>query len=141
MRAAQWRPATLTPSVKNALRDLAIDGGEEGPGIDPDWGEPDLTPAERVFGWSSFEVLAFVTGNPQRPVNAIPPRASAHCQLRYVVGIDPDDIVPALRRHLEREGFGMVSATPAREGFFAATRLDPEHPWVRWAEASIERTA
>jgi acetylornithine deacetylase/succinyl-diaminopimelate desuccinylase-like protein len=100
-----------------------------------------LTPAERVFGWCSFEVLAFVTGNPQRPVNAIPPRASAHCQLRYVVGIDPDDIVPALRRHLEREGFGMVSVTPAREGFFAATRLDPEHPWVRWAEASIERTA
>ena len=24
-----------------------------------DWGEPGLTPAERVFGWSSFEVLAF----------------------------------------------------------------------------------
>ena len=35
----------------------------------------------------------------------------------------------------------MVSVRPAREGFFAATRLDPEHPWVRWAEASIERTA
>ncbi len=105
-----------------------------------DWGEPGLTPAERVYGWSSFEVLAFVTGNPQRPVNAIPPRASAHCQLRYVVGIDPQDIVPALRRHLEREGFGTVSVTPAREGFFPATRLDPEHPWVRWAERSIERT-
>ena len=134
IRVPEWRPNSLTPSVREALKSLSVEGAE-------DWGEPNLTPAERVFGWCSFEVLAFVTGNPQRPVNAIPPRASAHCQLRYVVGIDPDDIVPALRRHLEREGFGMVSATPAREGFFAATRLDPEHPWVRWAEASIERTA
>jgi acetylornithine deacetylase/succinyl-diaminopimelate desuccinylase-like protein len=136
IRVPEWRPSSLTPSVRKALAALSteIENAE-------DWGEPGLTPAERVFGWCSFEVLAFVTGNPQRPVNAIPPRASAHCQLRYVVGIDPDEIVPALRRHLEREGFGMVSVTPAREGFFAATRLDPEHPWVRWAEASIERTA
>jgi acetylornithine deacetylase/succinyl-diaminopimelate desuccinylase-like protein len=106
-----------------------------------DWGEPGLTPAERVFGWCSFEVLAFVTGNPERPVNAIPPRASAHCQLRYVVGIDPADIVPALERHLAREGFASVVVKQAREGFFPATRLDPDHPWVRWAEASIARTA
>ena len=134
IRVPEWRPNSLTPSVREALKSLSVEGAE-------DWGEPNLTPAERVFGWCSFEVLAFVTGNPQRPVNAIPPRATAHCQLRYVVGIDPDDIVPALRRHLEREGFGMVSVRPAREGFFAATRLDPEHPWVRWAEASIERTA
>ena len=133
IRVPEWRPASLTPSVKEALRNLAVEGAE-------DWGEPGLTPAERVFGWSSFEVLAFVTGNPQRPVNAIPARASAHCQLRYVVGVDPDDIVPALRRHLEREGFGMVKATASREGFFRASRLDPAHPWVRWAEASIERT-
>jgi acetylornithine deacetylase/succinyl-diaminopimelate desuccinylase-like protein len=134
IRVPEWRPTSLTAAVRRALADLEVDGAE-------DWGEPGLTPAERVFGWCSFEVLAFVTGNPQRPVNAIPPRASAHCQLRYVVGIDPEDIVPALRRHLEREGFGTVTVSAAREGFFAATRLDPEHPWVRWAEASIARTA
>ena len=92
IRVPEWRPNSLTPSVREALKSLSVEGAE-------DWGEPNLTPAERVFGWCSFEVLAFVTGNPQRPVNAIPPRASAHCQLRYVVGIDPDDIVPALRRH------------------------------------------
>ena len=129
----EWRPNTLTPTVKHALRDLVVENAE-------DWGEPSLTPAERVFGWSSFEVLAFITGNPQRPVNAIPARASAHCQLRYVVGVDPDDIVPALRRHLERAGFGEVKVTASREGFFRASRLDPSHPWVRWAEASMERT-
>ena len=140
IRIPEWRPDSLTPPVRRALADLVIEGGETGPDIDADWGEPGLTPAERVFGWCSFEVLAFVTGNPDKPVNAIPPRASAHCQLRYVVGVDHNDILPALRRHLEANGFQNVSVTPARDGYFPATRLDPEHPWVRWAVGSIERT-
>ena len=70
------------------LKGVVVDGGEEGPAIEPDWGEPELTPAERVFGWNSFEVLAFTTGTPERPVNAIPGSARAHCQLRYVVGTE-----------------------------------------------------
>jgi len=134
IRVPEWRPNSLTPAVKKALADLAVENAE-------DWGEPDLTPAERVFGWCSFEVLAFVTGNPERPVNAIPPRASAHCQLRYVVGVDAADILPALERHLVRHGFHNVKVKQAREGFFPATRLDPDHPWVRWAEESLARTA
>jgi acetylornithine deacetylase/succinyl-diaminopimelate desuccinylase-like protein len=140
IRVPEWRPNTLTPAVRAAVADLVIDGGEDGPSIDPGWGEPGLTPAERVFGWSSFEVLAFVTGNPDRPVNAIPARASATCQLRYVVGIEPDDILPALRRHLERNALPMVKVEPAREVVMHATRLDPESPWVQWAVGSIERT-
>ncbi len=141
IRVPEWRPNSLTPAVRAALADCAVDGGADAPAIDPDWGEPGLTPAERVFGWSSFEVLAFTCGNPDKPVNAIPPRASAHVQLRYVVGIDAGDIVPALQRHLERQGFGMVKVAAARDGFFAATRLDPEHPWVRWAAQSLRRTS
>ena len=78
IRVPEWRPDTLTPSVRAALADLEIDAGPEGPRIDPDWGEPGLTPAERVFGWCSFEVLAFVTGNPERPVNAIPRARARH---------------------------------------------------------------
>ena len=140
IRVPEWRPNTLTPSVRKALSDLVVDGGAEAPTIDTDWGEPDLSPAERVFGWSSFEVLAFVTGNPERPVNAIPPRASATCQLRFVVGVDPADILPALRRHLDRGGFQCVKIEPAREPVMHATRLDPESPWVKWTVASIERT-
>src|SRR5205085_8198314 len=77
---------------------------------------------------------------PRRTVNAIPARASATCQLRYVVGIDPNDIIPALRRHLDKHGFPMVTVAPAREAIFHATRLDPESPWVKWTAASIERT-
>ena len=140
IRIPEWRPSTLTPSVRAALADLEVSGGDEGPSIDENWGEPGLTPPERVFGWSSFEVLAFVTGNPERPVNAIPARASATCQLRYVVGVEPHDILPALRRHLDRAGFAMVKVEPAREAIFYATRLDPQSPWVKWAAASIERT-
>ena len=137
----EWRPDTLTDSVREALAGLEVDGGADGPQIDADWGEPGLTPAERVFGWSSFEVLAFVCGNPDQPVNAIPPRASCHCQLRYVVGTDPADIVAALQRHLAKSGFPMVKVTAARDGFFAATRLDPRHPWVVWVKKSLEKTS
>ena len=140
IQVPQWRPDSLTPTVRAALAGLQVDGGADGPAVDPQWGEPGLTPAERVFGWCSFEVLAFETGNPARPVNAIPPRARAHCQLRFVVGIDPADILPALRRHLDAAGFAAVRIEPAREGFFPATRLDPAHPWVRWVAASIERS-
>jgi acetylornithine deacetylase/succinyl-diaminopimelate desuccinylase-like protein len=141
IRVPEWRPTTLTPAVRAALADCeVVDAGPDGPTIDADWGEPGLSPAERVFGWSSFEILAFVCGNPDRPVNAIPPRASAHCQLRYVVGVDAADIVPALKRHLAQHGFPMVEVTPARDGLFAATRIDPDHPWVKWTAESIRRT-
>jgi acetylornithine deacetylase/succinyl-diaminopimelate desuccinylase-like protein len=141
IKVPEWRPDTLTDSVREALAGLEVEGGEDAPPIDPDWGEPGLTPAERVFGWSSFEVLAFVCGDPAKPVNAIPPRASCHCQLRYVVGIDPEGIVPALQRHLDAAGFPMVKVAPARDGFFAATRLDPKHPWVVWVKKSLEKTS
>lgn len=108
--------------------------------VDTWWGEPGLTPAERVYGWCSFDVLAFKTGNPEAPVNAIPGRASAHCQIRFVVGPDHTNFLPALRRHLDRHGLGMVQVAPARAGFFKATRLDPEHAYVKFAMASVERT-
>ncbi len=141
IRVPEWRPNSLTPSVRKALAGLQVDGGADGPQIDPDWGEPGLTPAERVFGWCSFEVLAFTCGNPDKPVNAIPPRASCHCQLRFVVGVDHTDIVAALQRHLDEAGFAMVTVTAARDGFFTATRLDPDHPWVRWTADSLQRTS
>src|SRR5262249_61044526 len=122
LRGSEWRPEPLTTSVRMALADCEVDGGADGPAINADWGEPGLTPPERVFGWNSFSVLAMKTGNPERPVNAIPPAATAHCQLRFVVGTDPDDIVPALRRHLAREGFPEGEGTAASAGAFKATR-------------------
>lgn len=141
IRIPEWVPRELPDAVRRALADCQVDGGADGPEIEPWWGEPGLSPAERVFGWCSFEVLAYKTGNPDTPVNAIPPRAWARCQLRFVVGVDPDDLVPALRRHLDRQGFPMVQITLTRENMFRATRIDPDDTWVRWAVDSLERTS
>ncbi|MBM3623108.1 MAG: M20 family metallopeptidase [Alphaproteobacteria bacterium] len=140
IKVPEWRPKTLTNSVRMALAGLEIDGGPDGPQIDRDWGEESLTPPERVFGWNSFEVLAFKTGNPDRVVNAIPPSATAWCQLRFVVGTDPNDILPALRRHLDKHGFQAIEIASMREVLMNATRLDPDSPWAKMAVASIERT-
>jgi len=137
----EWVPGEIPASVRRALADCEVDGGPNGPEIDADWGEPDLTPAERVFGWSSFDVLAMKAGTPESPVNAVPHLAWARCQLRFVVGVDPDRVLPALREHLDRNGFSMVEVSRSRENFFVATRLDPEDPWVEWAMNSISRTS
>ncbi|CAN5208924.1 M20 family metallopeptidase [soil metagenome] len=141
IKVPEWRPQSLTNSVRAALADVSIDAGEGAPRIHEDWGEKSLTPIERVFGWNSFEVLAFKTGNPDRPVNAIPPSAIAYCQLRFVVGTDPHDIIPALRRHLEKHGFSDIEIEQARDVIMNATRLDPDNPWAKFAARSLEGTA
>jgi acetylornithine deacetylase/succinyl-diaminopimelate desuccinylase-like protein len=136
---AGLRPQAIPEAVRAALAD--IEPGEPGgPSIDGDWGEPGLTPAERVFGWNTLEVLAFKTGNPEHPVNAIPPRASAHLQVRFVAGCDHETFVPAIRAHLDARGFAAVRCTPARAETMRATRLSPDHPWVRRVAASVTRT-
>jgi acetylornithine deacetylase/succinyl-diaminopimelate desuccinylase-like protein len=133
------RPPAIPEAVRRAL--AKIEPGEpDGPAIDVDWGEPGLTPAERVFAYNALEVLAFETGNPQQPVNAIPPRATATLQLRFVVGCDPATFIPAIRAHLDAHGFASVSVARDRAEVMHATRLDPDDPWVRWAIASVERT-
>ena len=137
----ELRPASIPDAVREVLAGLEVDGGADGPTVDPDWGHPGLTPAERVFAWNAFEVLAFETGNPAKVVNAIPPRATAWCQIRFTVDTDPETFLPAIRRHLDAAGFGDVSVE-RQEGttIMAATRLSPDHPWAQWARSSIEAT-
>ncbi len=133
-------PERMPNSVRAALAGLDVDPGPDGPEIDAWWGEPGLTAAEKVFGWNSFEVLAMVAGNPDRPVNAVPPRAKAHCQVRFTVDRDPAGFLPALRRFLAARGLGMVRVSEPSHAPMNASRLDPDHPYVRWASASVERT-
>lgn len=140
IRIHEWVPKEVPASVRRVLADCEVDGGPNGPTIDPEWGEPGLTPAEQVFGWCSFDVLAMKSGNPETPVNAVPPSAWARCQLRFVVGVDPNEVLPALRRHLDRHGFTMVEIAKSRDEIFHATRLDPEDPWVHWAVSSLAKT-
>jgi acetylornithine deacetylase/succinyl-diaminopimelate desuccinylase-like protein len=130
----------LPDSVRSAVAGLEVDGGPDGPAIEPWWGEPGLSPAEKVFGWCNFEVLAFETGDPKAPVNAIPPRASARCQLRFTVDVDHERVIPAIRHHLAREGLSMVTVSPARDEVFGATRLDPDDDWVKAVAASLTLT-
>jgi acetylornithine deacetylase/succinyl-diaminopimelate desuccinylase-like protein len=135
---AGLRPPPLPDPVRRALADIVVGGDPGDPAIDADWGEPGLTPAERVFGANTLEVLAFTAGNPEHPVNAIPPVAMAHCQLRFVVGTDWTRAGEHLRRHLDALGLTMIEVEV--EPGNAATRLAPDDPWVAWALASLERT-
>ena len=75
---------------------------------------------------------------PGYPVNAIPGSAHAHCQLRFVPGTDVAGLAEAIRTHLDRHGFGMVTVEHGH--VMNASRTDPDHPWVRFALASLERT-
>jgi len=133
-------PASIPANVRAALVDCIPEPAEGEPTIDERWGEPGLTAAEKLYAWNTFEILAFRTGNPDNPVNAIPGKAAATCQIRFVVGSDPESFIPILRRHLDEHGFGMVRISMARKSFMRATRLDPDHPWVHWAAESIRRT-
>ncbi|HEV7434915.1 MAG TPA: M20 family metallopeptidase [Pseudorhizobium sp.] len=133
LQVPEWRPTSLTPDIRDALRDLPPRRH------DPDWGEATLTPSEKVFGWNALTVLAISAGNIDAPQNAISGSARATCQLRFVVGTAMDEILPALRRHLDASGFSMVKVLQKGEPF-RATRFPPDHPWVRFVEQSIKAT-
>lgn len=141
IRVPEWRPAPIRPLVRALLAGMTLDGGDTGPEVDAYWGEPGMTPAESVYAWNSFAVLAMTAGTPEAPVNAIAPAARAHCQLRFIAGTDIDDILPALRRHLDRAGFGRVAVVAdEREAGFSASRTEPDHPWAEWVRRSVARS-
>ncbi|RVU20547.1 M20 family metallopeptidase [Methylobacterium oryzihabitans] len=134
------RPPPIPAGVRAALAGLEVGGGPTDPAIDPNWGEPGLTAAEKLFAWNTLDVLAFKTGNPEGPLNAVPPRAVATLQMRFVVGTDWENAPAILRAHLDHHGFGSVQVRAARQEVFQATRLDVEDPWVDWALGSIRRS-
>jgi len=136
----ELRPEAIPPSVKRALADLDVTG-EGGPAIDPDWGEPGFSAAEKVFGWSTLEVLAFKCGNPEAPAHAIPPEAWARLHIRFTVDTDPAAFEAGLRRRLDACGFPQIEVIPQRGGYFTATRLDPDNPWARFAIRSLQETS
>jgi acetylornithine deacetylase/succinyl-diaminopimelate desuccinylase-like protein len=138
IRVPGLRAPAIPESVRRALADISPGGGPDDPAIDEGWGEPDLGPAERLLGANALEVLAFTAGTPDEPVNAIPATARAHCQLRFVVGTPAQDLQRIVREHLDAHGFDMVGVHV--DHLMAATRVDPDHPWVRWAVDSIART-
>lgn len=138
-----WLPPPRSDAVRHVLEGLEIEAGADAPAIDPDWGQPGMTPAEKVYSWNSFAVLAMTSGNPHAPVNAIAPSARAVCQLRYVAGTDAAQVLPALRTHLDAHGFTQIDidSDAVRFGGFAASATPPDHPWALWARRSLERSS
>ncbi|MBX9596819.1 MAG: M20 family metallopeptidase [Roseomonas sp.] len=134
-------PERIPNSVRAALASCHVDGGADGPEINAWWGEPGLTAAEKVFGWNTFEVLAFQCGHPAAPVNAVPPEAFARCQIRYTVDRHPSTFIPAIRKHLAEAGFDDVQVDAVKQGAeWAATRMDPDGAWPQLVAASVQRT-
>jgi acetylornithine deacetylase/succinyl-diaminopimelate desuccinylase-like protein len=134
-----WLPPNGVPAAVRATLAGCKIHSEASATIDPTWGEPGLTPAEKLFGWASFIVLAMVAGRPENPVNAVPPNARATCQIRYTVDSDPAKFAPALRAHLDAAGFAEVKIANPGIGM-PASRTGPDHPWVQWTVASMEQS-
>ncbi|MDQ1060262.1 acetylornithine deacetylase/succinyl-diaminopimelate desuccinylase-like protein [Arthrobacter globiformis] len=131
-------PPEFPASVRGRLADIAVVPGAGDPKPDDGWGEPNLSPAERLYGWNTLEVLAIAAADVDNPINAIPGSARAVLQLRFVAGTDISNYEGRIQRHLEARGLGMVRARATT--VFPASRLDPDNPWVEWASSSIRET-
>ena len=132
-------PPELPDTVRTALADVAVAASPGDPAPDPSWGDPRLTLAERLYGWNTLEVLALGAADVDRPVNAIPGRARAMLQLRYVAGTDVGSVAEAVTKHLAAQGFPMVEATV--ESSYRASRTPVDDPWVQWAKQTLDAVA
>ncbi|RPE40327.1 peptidase-like protein [Streptomyces sp. Ag109_O5-1] len=139
IRVPELLPPELQDAVRQSLAGVTVANSPGGPVPDGGWGDPSLTPAERLYGWNTLEVLSIGAGDIDRPVNAIPGRARAVLQLRYVAGTDVGRVGDVMAAHLARAGFSMVDVTVT--GRFAAGRTPLDDPWVGWARAALEQVA
>jgi acetylornithine deacetylase/succinyl-diaminopimelate desuccinylase-like protein len=132
------KPPRLSNQIRDMLADVRIEPTADEPALSPNWGEDRLSPAERLYAWNTLEVLAISSGDIDKPANAIPGGAHAVLQLRYVVGTHIEDVVPAIQRHFDNNGFSMVRVRATQS--FAASRTDLGSPWIKWAADSIRQT-
>ena len=135
----EWVPQAGIPNSVRAVLAGCEMQSEESAEVNPQWGEPGLSSAEKVYAWASFIVLAMISGRPEAPVNAVAPDARARCQIRYTVDSDHENFIPALRRHLDAAGFPEVLIENTGGGM-AASRTDPSNPWITRTRESMQRT-
>lgn len=67
-----------------------------------------------------------IFGLPENPVTYIVRSSRATCQLRYVVGTEVDDILPALRNHLNAHGLNYIEICCDDQVRFATSRQDAD---------------
>jgi acetylornithine deacetylase/succinyl-diaminopimelate desuccinylase-like protein len=132
------KPPRITNQIRAALADVIVAPTADEPAISDNWGEDGLSPAERLYAWNTLEVLAINAGNINNPANAIPGKAGAVLQLRFVVGTDIENVVPAIQQHLAANGFADIKVSQSQ--YFSASRTDIDNPWVGWAVESVRKT-
>jgi acetylornithine deacetylase/succinyl-diaminopimelate desuccinylase-like protein len=133
-------PGTIPNDVREALSRCTIETAPGDPELDAWWGAPGLTQTERVYGWSTLEVMEVEVGNIAKPLYAIPPWARARLQLRHPVGVDTEAVLPAVRRKLDAAGLHRVKIVAATDAAFPASRSDLNNEWVRFVADSMQRT-
>jgi acetylornithine deacetylase/succinyl-diaminopimelate desuccinylase-like protein len=134
----EMKPPRISNQIRIMLAGVEVEPMPDEPALSPNWGEPGLSPAERLYAWNTLEALAISAGNIDKPANAIPGAAQAVLQLRFVVGTQVEQVVPAIRRHFAERGFAMIGVRAAQS--FAASRTDLGSPWIKWAAGSIRQT-
>src|SRR5579871_6162472 len=122
------KPPRLSNQIRAALADVEVKPTADEPALSENWGEDGLSAAERLYAWNTLEVLAMSSGNIDKPANAIPGRALAVLQLRFVVGTKVDNIAEVIRAHLQEHGFAIVEVSATQR--FAASRTDLDSPWI-----------
>jgi len=138
LQVEELKPPRLTNQIRASLADVKIEPMPDEPALSENWGEDGFSAAERLYGWNTLEVLAMSSGDIANPANAIPGKASAVLQLRFVVGTRVDNLAEVVRAHLSERGFPMVEVRAAQR--FAASRTDFDSPWINWTAESIART-
>ena len=138
LQLAQLKPPRLTNQIRAALADVEVKPTADEPALAENWGEDGLSAAERLYAWNTLEVLAMSSGNIEKPANAIPGRASAVLQLRFVVGTRVDNLADVIRSYLHASGFPIVEVQATQR--FAASRTDFDSPWINWTAESIRKT-
>src|SRR5215217_3183873 len=91
----ELKPPRLSNQIRATLADVNIEPMADEPSLSENWGEQGMSAAERLYAWNTLEVLALSAGNIEAPANAIPGRARAVLQLRFVVGTKIDAAVDA----------------------------------------------
>jgi acetylornithine deacetylase/succinyl-diaminopimelate desuccinylase-like protein len=134
----ELKPPRLSNQIRATLAEVKIEPTADEPALAENWGEEGLSAAERLYAWNTLEVLAMSSGNIEKPANAIPGRAQAVLQLRFVVGTRVDKVVDAIRTRLHDGGFAMVEVQATQS--FAASRTNFDSPWIDWAAQSIRQT-
>ena len=109
-----------------ALADCTVEGGADAPDDRPGLGRARPQPEREGLRLVQLRGAGLRDRQPGEPGQRDPAAAPRrHCQIRFVVGVDPEEFLPALRRHLDAHGFPMVQDRALEQGVF---RGDPARP-------------